>query len=152
MNGLMVLAVVAVVIPSYHCTPPHILLILADDLGWSDVGYQNITAIQTPNIDKLASEGVILDNYYVQAVCTPTRSALLTGRYPIHTGKIIWHSLYLHAVTFILIASRNNIKESIGKSQKSNATFHQSFLAYFRRVYLVMTQQLLSREEKCVIY
>ena len=66
---------------------PHILFILADDLGWSDVGFHG-SVIKTPHIDKLASEGVILDNYYVQPLCTPTRSALMTGRYPIHTG--IW--------------------------------------------------------------
>jgi len=67
---------------------PHILFILADDLGWSDVGFHG-SVIKTPNIDKLASEGVILGNYYVQPLCTPTRSALMTGRYPIHTGIIL---------------------------------------------------------------
>ena len=70
---------------SKNSKPPHILFILADDLGWSDVGFHG-SVIKTPNIDKLASEGVILDNYYVQPLCTPTRSALMTGRYPIHTG------------------------------------------------------------------
>lgn len=65
--------------------PPHILFVLADDLGWSDVGFHG-SKIQTPNIDKLASNGVILDNYYVLPICTPTRSALMTGMYPIHTG------------------------------------------------------------------
>jgi len=64
---------------------PNILLVLADDLGWYDVGFHN-PKIQTPHIDKLAKDGVILDNYYVQPVCTPTRGALMTGRYPIHTG------------------------------------------------------------------
>ena len=64
---------------------PNILLMLADDLGWYDVGFHN-PKIQTPHIDKLAKDGVILDNYYVQPVCTPTRGALMTGRYPIHTG------------------------------------------------------------------
>ena len=68
--------------------PLHILLIVIDDWGWSDVGFHG-AKIKTPNMDKLASEGVILDNYYVQPVCTPTRAALLTGRYPIHTGLFI---------------------------------------------------------------
>ena len=66
---------------------PHILLILVDDLGWSDVGFHG-SKIRTPNVDKLASDGVILDNYYVQPYCTPTRGSLMTGRYPIHTGKM----------------------------------------------------------------
>ena len=65
--------------------PPHLVLIVIDDLGWSDVGFQG-SVIHTPNINKLATEGVILDNYYVQPLCTPTRSTLMTGRYPIHTG------------------------------------------------------------------
>ena len=65
--------------------PLHILLVVVDDLGWSDVGFHG-AKINTPNIDRLAAEGVILDNYYVQPICSPTRSALLSGRYPIHTG------------------------------------------------------------------
>ena len=69
-------------------SPPHILFVVADDFGWSDVGFHG-SKIQTPNIDKLASEGVVLDNYYVLPICTPTRSALMTGRYPIHTGELI---------------------------------------------------------------
>lgn len=66
--------------------PPHILFMLADDLGWIDVGFHG-SKIHTPNIDSLAKDGVILDNYYVQPVCTPARGALMTGRYPIHTGE-----------------------------------------------------------------
>ena len=65
----------------------NILLVVIDDFGWSDVGFHG-SKIATPNMDKLASEGVILDNYYVQPICTPTRSALLSGRYPIHTGTL----------------------------------------------------------------
>ena len=60
---------------------PNILLIVADDLGWSDVGWHQGFA-KTPVLDQLVREGVELDQHYVQPVCTPTRAALLTGRYP----------------------------------------------------------------------
>ena len=64
---------------------PNIVFILADDLGFKDVGYHGGN-IKTPNIDKLASEGTRLDQFYVQPVCSPTRSSLMTGRYPIRYG------------------------------------------------------------------
>ena len=64
---------------------PHIVFILADDLGWKDVGYHG-SEIKTPHIDRLAYNGVRLEQHYVQPVCSPTRAALLTGRYPIRTG------------------------------------------------------------------
>ncbi|XP_005101283.1 arylsulfatase I [Aplysia californica] len=68
-----------------YSIPPNIVFILADDLGWDDVGFHG-SEILTPNIDKLAQAGVVLNNYYVQPICTPTRGSILSGRYPIHTG------------------------------------------------------------------
>ncbi|XP_069483520.1 arylsulfatase B [Ambystoma mexicanum] len=73
-------------------SPPHIVFILADDLGWNDVGFHG-SEIRTPNLDELSAQGVRLDSYYVQPICTPSRSQLLTGRYQIHTGlqhDLIW--------------------------------------------------------------
>ena len=63
---------------------PHILFMLADDLGWIDVGFHG-SKIRTPNIDSLAKGGVILDNYYVQPVCTPARAALMNNLWPTFT-------------------------------------------------------------------
>jgi arylsulfatase A-like enzyme len=64
---------------------PHIVLMVADDLGWGDVGYHGGT-IATPQIDSLAEQGVRLNQFYVQPVCSPTRAALMTGRYPMRYG------------------------------------------------------------------
>uniref|UniRef100_S4RJK0 Sulfatase N-terminal domain-containing protein n=1 Tax=Petromyzon marinus TaxID=7757 RepID=S4RJK0_PETMA len=64
---------------------PHIVFILVDDQGFNDIGYHN-PHVRTPHLDRLAAQGVRLENYYVQPICTPTRSQLLTGRYQIHTG------------------------------------------------------------------
>jgi arylsulfatase A-like enzyme len=64
---------------------PNIIYIVADDLGWKDVGYHG-SDIKTPNLDKLAQEGARLEQFYVQPMCTPTRAALMTGRYPCRYG------------------------------------------------------------------
>lgn len=70
-------------------TRPHVLFILADDYGYNDIGYhaQNHKSdMKTPFLDQLAAEGIKLENYYVQPICSPTRSQLMSGRYQIHTG------------------------------------------------------------------
>ncbi len=64
---------------------PHVIYFLADDLGFTDVGFHG-SEIKTPNIDKLAAQGAKLESFYVQPVCSPTRAALMTGRYPMRLG------------------------------------------------------------------
>src|SRR5688500_2061522 len=64
---------------------PNIIVILADDLGSGDVGWRG-SEIKTPNLDKLARGGARLEQFYVQPVCSPTRAALMTGRYPMRYG------------------------------------------------------------------
>ncbi len=71
--------------PAHGAAKPHLVMMVIDDLGWTDVSFHG-GSFPTPNIDKLAADGVVLDKYYVQQVCSPTRSALMTARYPFRTG------------------------------------------------------------------
>ncbi|CAG2171308.1 unnamed protein product [Oppiella nova] len=65
--------------------PPNVIVFMTDDMGWADVGYHS-DHVLTPNIDTLAADGIILNQYYTQPLCSPSRGALLTGVHPIHTG------------------------------------------------------------------
>lgn len=66
---------------------PNIVLIFVDDLGYNDVSYNGATEIETPNIDRLADEGIIFSNgYIVHPTCGPSRAGLITGRYPARFG------------------------------------------------------------------
>jgi len=64
---------------------PNIVYIVADDMGWADAGFRG-SDIKTPNLDRLAAEGATLEQFYTQPMCTPTRAALMTGRYPMRYG------------------------------------------------------------------
>lgn len=67
--------------------PPNLVIILADDLGYGDLSCYGHPSIRTPNLDKMAQEGMRFTDFYVAApVCTPSRAALLTGRLPIRSG------------------------------------------------------------------
>lgn len=81
--GLLLLSLyVGLHFPHIDAAPPNIVFILADDLGWHDVGFHG-SEIKTPHLDKLAKSGVQLDNYYVQPICTPSRNQLMTGKYQV---------------------------------------------------------------------
>ena len=86
-----------------EASPPNIVLILADDLGWSDIGCYG-GEIPTPNLDRLAAEGLRFIQFYNNSVCGPSRASLLTGLYAQrigHTGRH-WNQLtdYTRCLTF----------------------------------------------------
>lgn len=86
LRHLVALAVLTSSLHAAEAPQPNIVFLLIDDLGYADCGFNGGKDIATPNIDKLAHEGAIIDSHYVQPVCSPTRSALMTGRYATHTG------------------------------------------------------------------
>lgn len=84
--GLLAAICASIVSVAWAAEPkPNIIFIMADDLGNADLGYRG-GEIQTPNIDALAKEGVRLESFYGQQVCTPSRAALMSGRYPMRYG------------------------------------------------------------------
>src|SRR5271155_3284167 len=73
--------------PAAAESKPNIIFILVDNIGWGAFGVYGGT-IPTPRIDKMASEGIRFNNYNVECQCTPTRSAILTGRHPVRSGTL----------------------------------------------------------------
>ena len=84
--GILVFIAFSFALPAYAASKPNIVHIVADDLGWKDVGFNGCADIKTPNLDKLAAEGAKFTQFYVQPMCTPTRACLMTGRYPFRYG------------------------------------------------------------------
>ncbi|EMI20570.1 N-acetylgalactosamine 6-sulfate sulfatase (GALNS) [Rhodopirellula maiorica SM1] len=74
---------------------PNIILVMADDQGWGDVGYNGHPFVQTPELDAMANDGFVFDRFYAAApVCSPTRASVMTGRSPIRT-KVTNHGRYM---------------------------------------------------------
>ncbi|MGI9315962.1 MAG: sulfatase-like hydrolase/transferase, partial [bacterium] len=78
---------------------PNVIIMLVDNLGWGELGVYGggeLRGAPTPNLDQLAKEGLRLQNFNVEPQCTPSRSALMTGRHPIRSGttKVVWGMLY----------------------------------------------------------
>lgn len=66
--------------------PPNIVLMMADDMGWGDVGYNGHPVLKTPHLDAMSRAGLRFDRFYAPTVCSPTRGSCLTGRHPYRYG------------------------------------------------------------------
>ncbi|RUS76955.1 hypothetical protein EGW08_015275 [Elysia chlorotica] len=112
---------------------PHIVFVLADDYGHSDIGYRG-SWIRTPVLDRLAAEGVKLENYYVQPICTPTRSQLLSGRYQIRTG--LQHSILYAGQPNGLPLDSPTLADKLKESGYSTHMVGKWHLGFFKREYM----------------
>jgi len=93
---------------------PNVLIIIADDLGYADVGFTGAKDIKTPNLDRFAASGVRLDRFYACPVCSPTRAGVLTGRWPIRYG--LMKAVIPPWSAFGLSASEKTLPELLGRA------------------------------------
>lgn len=112
---------------------PNVLVFLADDLGWNDVGYHG-SEIQTPNVDRLAAEGTQLDRFYSFPLCSPTRSALMTGRYPLRLG--LGYTVVRPWVRFGLPRGERTIADYFQEAGYETAITGKWHLGHYSRGYL----------------
>ncbi len=112
---------------------PNILFLLLDDLGYTDVGF-NGGDIKTPNIDKLAKSGAKLSSFYVQPVCSPTRAALMTGRYPMRHGLQV--GVVRPWAQYGLPLGERTLAQALRHAGYFTAIIGKWHLGHFQRAYL----------------
>ncbi len=123
--------------PAAKKQPPNIVFLLVDDMGYGECGFNGGKEIATPVIDRLAKEGTILDNSYVQPVCSPTRAALLTGRYPTRTGV---YSIVPPGAQWGLPLSEHTIAEALRARGYATAITGKWHLGESDKAYLPMAR------------
>lgn len=115
-------------------TPPNILFILVDDLGWKDLGYMGSHTYETPNLDGLASEGMIFTDFYAGGpVCSPTRASIMTGKSTARTGittYLVTPGQDADYVTHQLELSEFTIAEAFEKHGYATSLFGKWHLGY----------------------
>jgi arylsulfatase A-like enzyme len=127
----------SLLVPNARCdeTPPrpNIVYLLADDLGWADVSFHG-GEIKTPHLDALAVSGTRLEQYYVQSVCTPTRAAFLTGRYPYRLGLQV--GVVRPWAQYGLSLEERTLPQALGEAGYDTAIVGKWHLGHFAPEYL----------------
>lgn len=115
-------------------TRPNIVVILADDMGYADCGFMGGTEIKTPRIDALAAAGATLEAFYVQPVCTPTRAAFMTGRYPMRHGLQV--GVIRPFARYGLPLEERTLPQSLKEAGYATGIFGKWHLGHFQPEYL----------------
>ena len=85
----LMLSLVSVFATALHAERPNVILVMADDQGWGDTGYNGHPVVKTPNLDAMANDGLVFNRFYAAApVCSPTRGSVLTGRHPCNASRL----------------------------------------------------------------
>ena len=101
---------------------PNVILMMADDLGWGDTGYNGHEVLRTPHLDQMADEGICFDRFYSGApVCSPTRGSCLTGRHPYRYGVFFANTGHMRPRELTL-AEVHKVEQSLVRSLTS--VFH----------------------------
>ncbi len=111
---------------------PNIIFFLVDDMGYADCGFNGGKDIRTPNIDKLAKQGAVLKSFYVQPLCSPTRAALLSGRYPTRTGV---YNVVTPGATWGLPLDERTLPQALVEAGYTTAICGKWHLGEFRAEY-----------------
>ena len=153
LRRLLLLAIVANCAVAVWATTsrPNVVFIVADDLGFSDVGFRNNNEIRTPNIDNFAKEGIVLEKYYVQAVCSPTRATFMTG-IPITIRVIEYHHLHTAALDKTMAEKFKVLNgHAVGKWHRvSNGNIRQRFEVLIRFLASILVVKIISRISRVV--
>ncbi len=104
LGALILIATGLVLVPaSMSASPPNVIFVMCDDLGWGDVGFNGNEVIRTPHLDAMAANGLKFDRFYAAApVCSPTRGSVVTGRHPFRYGIYFANTGHLKREEFTL--------------------------------------------------